>query len=95
MTKKLSVAQAKARLSEVLSRVEDRGERYVIERRGKPVAAVVPLGDLPLADRPAAGDWLTFILNLGPEGREWGEALDEIVLERASRAPRPVKLEDD
>lgn len=37
----VSVAQAKARLSEILARVES-GEEVVITRRGKPVARVCP-----------------------------------------------------
>lgn len=42
----ISVAEAKARLSELLDRVE-RGEELVITRRGKPVARITP-------ERPAA-----------------------------------------
>lgn len=38
---KLSVFEAKARFSEVVSRAE-RGEQTVITKRGKPVARVVP-----------------------------------------------------
>lgn len=37
----VGVAQAKARLSELLGRVA-RGERFMVARRGKPVAALVP-----------------------------------------------------
>ncbi len=37
MTMKVSVAEAKARLSELLREVET-GERVVVERRGRPVA---------------------------------------------------------
>ena len=44
--KKISAAQAKAKLSELLARVAYGDERYVIERRGKPVAALVSVGDL-------------------------------------------------
>jgi len=95
MINKLSVAQAKARLSEVLSRVEDKGERYVIQRRGKPVAAVVPIEDLPLEERLAAGDWLGSLLDMGAAGRELGKRLDQIVPARAGRSPRQVSLDDE
>jgi prevent-host-death family protein len=44
-TKKVSAAQAKAKLSELLARVAYGDERYVIERRGKPVAALVSVED--------------------------------------------------
>lgn len=38
--------EAKTRLSEYLNRVHYRGERIVIERHGKPVAALVSMEDL-------------------------------------------------
>jgi prevent-host-death family protein len=95
MTNKLSVAHAKARLSEVLKHVEDDGARYVIQRRGKPVAAVVPIADLPLADQLAAGDWLGALLDLGAPGQELGQALDQVVRARAKRPVRPVGESDE
>ena len=72
MTNTLSVAEAKAKLSEILNRVRERGERYVIQRHGKPVAAVVPVEDLPLEHRLQADDWLNAFLDLGPEAAEGG-----------------------
>lgn len=42
----ISVADIRARLADVLNRVAYRGERVVLERRGKGVAAIVPLEDL-------------------------------------------------
>jgi prevent-host-death family protein len=46
VAKKLSVAEAKRRFSELVGEVVYRGRRFVIERKGKPVVAVVPLEDL-------------------------------------------------
>jgi len=42
----ISVGDVKRHFSEVLSRVQFRRQRYVVERRGKPVAAVVSVDDL-------------------------------------------------
>jgi prevent-host-death family protein len=42
----LSVAEAKARFSELIDRVR-RGERFIVARRGKPVVALVAPGDVP------------------------------------------------
>lgn len=42
----MSVAEAKKRLSELMSRVAYKGERFLIERRGKPMAALVSVEDL-------------------------------------------------
>lgn len=46
MTKRISAAQAKARFSALVAEVAYGGEHYVIERRGKPLAALVTLDDL-------------------------------------------------
>ena len=46
MAKKVSVAEAKRDFSELMSRVALKGERFIIERRGKAVAALVNVGDL-------------------------------------------------
>jgi len=42
----MSVAEAKNRFSEVLRRAEYGGERVIVERHGKPVAAIVSTEDL-------------------------------------------------
>jgi prevent-host-death family protein len=41
--KKLSLAEAKAHISEIVDLAEHRGRRTIILRDGKPVAAIVPL----------------------------------------------------
>ena len=95
MTNMLSVAEAKARLSEILTRVHQKGERYIIRNRGTPVAAVVPLADLSADQWLAPDDWLHALLDLGSEGDEYADLLDEIVKERSSHPPREVELGDD
>ena len=42
----LTVAEAKNRFSDVLRRAEYGGERVIVERHGKPVAAIVSTDDL-------------------------------------------------
>jgi prevent-host-death family protein len=42
----MSVAEAKNRFSDVLRRAEYGGERVIVERHGKPVAAIVSTADL-------------------------------------------------
>lgn len=46
MVKKVSASEAKAQLAELVLGVAYRGDRVVIERRGKPVAALVSVEDL-------------------------------------------------
>ncbi|MFQ5789936.1 MAG: type II toxin-antitoxin system Phd/YefM family antitoxin [Acidobacteriota bacterium] len=43
MRKSISTQELKSRVGEVVDAVRLRGDRYVIVRRGKPVAAIVPL----------------------------------------------------
>jgi len=42
-----------------------------------------------------ANDWVTELLNLGPEGAELAEAWDEIVRERSLELPPTVNLGDE
>lgn len=44
----LDLTQARARLTESVNRVSYRGERIVIQRHGRPVAALVSVEDLAL-----------------------------------------------
>lgn len=46
-----NVVDVRNTLSEYLNRAQYQGERIVIERRGKPVAALVPLADIELLER--------------------------------------------
>lgn len=46
MVKKVRVTEAKAQLSALMARAGYAGERYLIERRGKPLAALVGVEDL-------------------------------------------------
>ena len=46
MAKKVSVVDAKRDFSELMSRVALRGERFIIERKGKAMAALVNVKDL-------------------------------------------------
>lgn len=43
MRKNISTQNLKTHVGEVIDAVRLRGDRYIIERRGKPVAAIVPL----------------------------------------------------
>ena len=44
----LDLTEARARLTESVNRVSYRGERIVIQKHGRPVAALVPVEDLAL-----------------------------------------------
>ena len=50
MAKGISVAEAKKKFSEMLARAAYNGERFISERRGKPMAALIGLDDLSLLE---------------------------------------------
>ena len=87
MAEKVRVTEAKAHLSELMARVGYGGERFVIERRGRPLAALVAVEDL---ERLEKGDSTSRSVGaIGLVGA-WGEAeepevdavLEEIYAER-------------
>ncbi|MDQ6772136.1 MAG: type II toxin-antitoxin system Phd/YefM family antitoxin [Candidatus Dormibacteraeota bacterium] len=53
----IGVAEAKRHFADVLGAVHYRGERFILERNGTPMAAVVPLSDLQSVapDAPTTG----------------------------------------
>jgi prevent-host-death family protein len=66
VVKKVRVTETKAHLSALMARAGYAGERYPIERRGKPLAALVGVEDLQRLEAeggPPIG---------GPRGRWWG-----------------------
>ena len=92
--------EAKERLYELLSRVADRRERIVIERDGKPAAALVPVDDA--VDKVEKGGD-----SAGTKGHSglvgaWGDILSDeeidsmvadIYAARERDVPRPVNLD--
>lgn len=79
--KTASVAEAKARLSELIGEVTHAGQSVVITKRGRPVAKLVPV-DAPLRPHPAQlKGWLD-------DDDPFFESLDNIIAERAEHKPR-------
>jgi prevent-host-death family protein len=71
MTDTINVAEAKAKLSELLARVEA-GEEFIIARAGKPIARLAPQA-APQKPALKAGMWR----HLVPEDWNPDDALDE------------------
>jgi prevent-host-death family protein len=98
MTSDVGVGEAKKRFSELMSRVTYGRERFLIRRRGKPMAALVSADDLARleqeptsATRPQGalalvGAWADF------EGLD--EVVREIYEERERDLGRDVTLDD-
>jgi prevent-host-death family protein len=53
MTEKISTLEIRRRLGDILNRVALRSDQFIIERKGKPMAAVVPVERLEQMERAA------------------------------------------
>ncbi|MDA0271100.1 MAG: type II toxin-antitoxin system Phd/YefM family antitoxin [Chloroflexi bacterium] len=94
----ISLAEAKARFSAVVDGVLHRRTRYVIERHGKPVAAMVTLEDLQRleATGSTADEPLGALALLGAWGDVADSEIDAFIADiRAARdadTGRPVEI---
>ena len=99
MARRVSAAHAKAQLSALSAEVADGGQRVVIERHGKPIAAMVSMADLyllgegrPTSKRPhgalaLAGAWSEV------DDEDLESLVEEIYAAREKDTGRPVDLE--
>lgn len=83
--KTTTVADAKARLSELIGQVAHAGQSVLITRRGRPMAKLVPV-DAPTRRHPAKiKGWLD-------KDDPFFDAVDEVVAERTQHKPRAVEF---
>ncbi|CAN5906927.1 hypothetical protein BH23ACT11_BH23ACT11_00590 [soil metagenome] len=99
MANRMRVTEAKAQLSALMARVGYGGERFVIERRGRPLAALVGVEDLERLEgewREAASRPLGALALLGVweevEERDLDLTIEEIYAARERDRGRPVDL---
>lgn len=98
LASKVGAAEAKAHFSDLMARVAHGGERFVVERRGKPVAALVGMEDLErleadLSSRPRGALALVGAWGELVEDEEIDAMLEEVYAERARDTGRAVDLE--
>ena len=98
--KKVSAAQAKAHLSELMAEVAYGGDHVIIERRGKPLAALVSIADLERLDQSqaiSARHRRGALALVGAWGDVGDKKLDQLVADIYARREmdtgRPVELE--
>ncbi len=86
----ISVAEAKRRFADVLGTVRYQGERYVVERNGTPMAALVPVADL--REPSAEGGRSGFLALVGAFQDEpsYAESLADAVRGRRTQRSRPA-----
>ena len=94
MASVLGVGEAKKRLSELMSRVVYGGERFLIRRRGRPMAALVAADDLArLEQEPAAPRGLLAAVGAWADFEELDEVVQEIYQQRERARDRAVALD--
>ncbi|MEW6435199.1 MAG: type II toxin-antitoxin system Phd/YefM family antitoxin [Myxococcota bacterium] len=86
MVKRMPVAQFKSHLAEALRDVEA-GDRVVIERRGRAVAVLVPVGEAA-----ATGPWLEELEGLMDGVDDYDAIMRDVVRSRERQKSRPVDL---
>ena len=99
MAEKIRVTEAKSHLSALMARVGYGGERFVIERRGRPLAALVGVEDLERLESES-GDVTSRSLGAIALAGAWSEVeekdldavLGEIYAERERDTGRTVDL---
>lgn len=95
MTRKVSAVEAKRKFSELVSRVQYRGDRVLIQKRGKPAAALVSVADFhslskASVDRPGS---LLDCVGLFADIPEWEKTMKEVVASRGRFRPRKVHID--
>jgi prevent-host-death family protein len=86
----ISVAEAKRRFADVLGTVRYQGERYVVERNGTPMAALVPLADLQAASEQAERSGFLALVGAFADEPEYAESLADAVRSRGAQRSRPA-----
>jgi prevent-host-death family protein len=93
-TTRLSVAEAKNRFSELMGRAAYGKERFIIERRGKPVGAIVSTEDLArLEQDPSPRMGLIALAGAFGDVDDFEQIMEEVVKQRSSALDREVDLE--
>jgi len=83
MTEKISTLEMRQRLGDILNRVALRSDQFIIERKGKPMAAMVPVARLEQMER-ASRLQLLQVLERQPGALSQAEA-DRIAIEAKHR----------
>ena len=91
--KHMGVAEVKRRFADVIGEVMHAKRRIIVERRGRPVVAIVPLEEEP-ADTRTPGQRLAEVIGFGGEaGDRFYEEMKQVVRDRHKRMPRPLPKE--
>jgi antitoxin (DNA-binding transcriptional repressor) of toxin-antitoxin stability system len=90
MTMKVSTIEVRQRIGDMLNRIALRNDEFIIERKGKPLAALVPVGRLEQMRRFARRQALDFLEEQKGRRLTDAEAMD-LALEAQRWARRPIR----
>lgn len=96
MLKDISVAEAKSKFSEMIARTIYAGERFIVRRRGKPVAAIVGIDDLKkiqLTDSSEDTGTLLAAAEAWAEFKNLDQVIEDIYRSRRKSTDREVTVE--
>jgi prevent-host-death family protein len=93
MTEKVSTMDVRARIGDLLNRVALRHDEFVIERKGQPLAALVPVERLEQMRRFARQHALEFVARQkgGPGERLSDQEAMDVAIEAQQAARRRVR----
>jgi prevent-host-death family protein len=92
----IGIAEAKRRFADVLGTVRYQGERYLVERNGTPMAALVPLSDLPDVIAHVERPGFLALVGAFEDEPEYVDSLADVVRSRRAQRSRPApRLSDD
>lgn len=87
MTEKLSTLEIRQRLGDILNRVALRNDQFLIERKGKPLAALIPVEKLRQIERLARSRLLNLLERQNDQALTQGQA-DALANEAKHRTRR-------
>jgi prevent-host-death family protein len=95
MTERVTTMDVRARIGDLLNRVALRHDEFIIERKGKPLAALVPVERLEQMRRFAREHALGFLARQkqGPGERLFDEEAMDVALEAQRRARGQIRKE--
>jgi len=89
-TQRVNVVTARKQMADVVNRAAYSGERTILERRGKPVAAVIPVEDLETLERLEDRIDLEEALKARREGGK-PISLEDVAAELGIALPKPAR----
>jgi prevent-host-death family protein len=87
---RISVGEAKRRFADVLGTVRYQGQRYVVERNGTPMAALVPLADVEARTGQSERSGFLALVGAFADEPEYAESVSETVRDRSAQRSRPA-----